>query len=181
MKIWIYLDGRQQGPYSLEELRSLPVTEDTKVWFDGLPKWLPAGSLEELRSLFAAEENNPEVQQTEVATVEVETESTEHVHQAESAQEEAEDSLAPGRRYRRSALPSEPCPKSYLGWSIAVCVFLFSPISLGALISSICVPSKYMRGNVKGARRASSIAVWLIMISIALGFIPVMIMSSLLQ
>lgn len=49
MKIWIYLDGRQQGPYRLEELKDLPVYEETKVWFAGLPKWYPAGVLPELK------------------------------------------------------------------------------------------------------------------------------------
>ena len=49
MKIWVYLDGRQQGPYELEELFDLPVDENTKVWFDGLPRWCAAGEIEELR------------------------------------------------------------------------------------------------------------------------------------
>ena len=52
MKIWIYVDGRQQGPFELEELLDKPVTESTKVWFEGLPKWYPAGYLDELRPLF---------------------------------------------------------------------------------------------------------------------------------
>ena len=50
MKIWIYLEGRQQGPFQLEELKDLPVTEETKVWFAGLPKWYPAGVIPELKS-----------------------------------------------------------------------------------------------------------------------------------
>ena len=32
MKIWIYVDGRQEGPYELEQLLDKPVTPDTKVW-----------------------------------------------------------------------------------------------------------------------------------------------------
>ena len=51
MKIWIYVDGRQEGPYELEQLLDKPVTPDTKVWYEGLPKWYPAGYLDELAQL----------------------------------------------------------------------------------------------------------------------------------
>lgn len=51
-------------------------------------------------------------------------------------------------------------------------------MSLGALVASICVTSFYQGGNVEKARKASEVAAWLIMIAIALGFFPVMLMSS---
>lgn len=37
MKIWVYLNDIQQGPYTLEELSQLPVTASTPVWYEGLP------------------------------------------------------------------------------------------------------------------------------------------------
>ena len=145
MKIWVYLDGRQQGPYELEELFDLPVDENTKVWFDGLPRWCAAGEIEELRCLF---DSNSPVPYT------------------------------PGRRTPHRELPEEPCPSTYLGWSIALTICCCSPLSLGALVASICVTSFYQGGNVEKARKASEVAAWLIMIAIALGFFPVMLMSS---
>ena len=33
MKIWIYKDGAQQGPFDYEELTYLEIGPDTKVWF----------------------------------------------------------------------------------------------------------------------------------------------------
>ncbi|MDE7457823.1 MAG: DUF4339 domain-containing protein, partial [Muribaculaceae bacterium] len=32
MKIWVYLNGNQQGPYTLDELRQLNLTSSTPVW-----------------------------------------------------------------------------------------------------------------------------------------------------
>ncbi len=36
----------------MEELLDMPVDENTKVWFEGLPKWYPAGCLNEMKPLF---------------------------------------------------------------------------------------------------------------------------------
>jgi len=52
MKVWVYLDGRQQGPFEFEQLLDLPVDENTKVWYEGLPRWCAAGELAEMRPLF---------------------------------------------------------------------------------------------------------------------------------
>ena len=53
-----------------------------------------------------------------------------------------------------------------------------SPVSLAALVSSICVSSYYNSGQLKKAKKASEVSAWLIMIAIALGMIPVMLMSA---
>ena len=57
MKIWIYLNGIQQGPYSLDELADMPVKASTPVWYEGLPQWLPAGEAPATASLFGAEQS----------------------------------------------------------------------------------------------------------------------------
>ena len=43
MKIWVHLNGQQQGPYEFEQLKSLPITPQTPVWYDGLAQWTVAG------------------------------------------------------------------------------------------------------------------------------------------
>lgn len=50
-----------------------------------------------------------------------------------------------------------------------------SPVSLAALVSSICTSSFFMRGDVRKARKASEVTAWLIMIALALGMIPAML------
>ncbi len=189
MKIWIYVDGRQEGPFSMEELLDKPVTEHTKVWFEGLPKWYPAGYLDELRPLFdgtlaaqvaadaenkadtGTEESAPSESETETVTV-AETETV-----IADVPEQKTSRYAPGRRYYRPQL-DEPCPPTYLGWSIFLTVCCCSPVSMAGLIASICVTSYYGNGNLKKAKKASEIACWLVMISFALGIIPAMLMSA---
>ncbi len=81
--------------------------------------------------------------------------------------------------YRRPQQPGEPCPPTYLGWSVFLMICCCSPVSLGALAASICVSSYYGRGDLDKARKASEWAAWLIMISFALGMIPSMMLSAL--
>lgn len=55
MKIWIYLNGLQQGPYTLDQLRLLSLDPSTPVWYDGLPQWQPAHLAPLTAGLFAAD------------------------------------------------------------------------------------------------------------------------------
>jgi hypothetical protein len=53
MKTWfIRLNHQSFGPYTIEELKTLPVAEDDYIWKKGLPDWVQAGSIPELRRLF---------------------------------------------------------------------------------------------------------------------------------
>lgn len=188
MKIWIYIDGRQEGPYSMEELLDKPVDENTKVWFEGLAKWYPAGALAEMRPLFDGSLLADACKAPEsMADAEM---SDDTVSQAESVAEEpvAEEVVleirpaarfAPGARYVSKSRPDEPCPPTYLGWTIFLFICCCSPVSLAALVASICVSSYYNNGRIDRARKASEVTAWLIMVAIALGMIPMMLMSAL--
>lgn len=170
MKIWIYVDGRQEGPYTLEELLDKQINENTKVWFEGLPKWYPAGSLEQLRPLFDGTIARQQAQQ-EIDEVIEETTTTEpEPHSTVSYQ--------PYKPYQPQA-PEEPCPPTFIGWTIFLTICCCSPISIAALAASICTSVFYNNCNLAKAKKASEITEWLIMIAIALGFIPVVLMSML--
>lgn len=52
MKIYIYLNGHQQGPYHRDELVGRRITPQTPVWYSGLRSWTPAGEAECTRWLF---------------------------------------------------------------------------------------------------------------------------------
>lgn len=199
MKIWIYIEGRQDGPYTLEELLDKPVDEHTMVWFEGLPKWYPAGYLDELKPLFdgslaagtaivdnaaetekatCASEGAP-VEETANGTSATESENAEP-HTTSTWEPAATTSrYAPGQRYNASRKPEKPCPPTYIGWSIFLTICCCSPVSLAGLIASICVSTYYNGGNLDKARKASEVAAWLVMIAFALGMIPVMLMSAL--
>ncbi|MDE5628841.1 MAG: CD225/dispanin family protein [Muribaculaceae bacterium] len=183
MKIWIYLDGQQQGPFELEQLMDMEgFDENTKVWFEGLPKWYPAGTLDELRPLF---DSSTPMSGAEPVHTEPQRENEPVAEEEHREEETASDSqpdtsrFAPGARYVYPAQLDEPCPPTYLGWSIFLLICCCSPVSLGALIASLCVSSFYNSGKLEKSKKASEWAAWLIMISIALGMLPVMLMSSL--
>lgn len=187
MKIWIYLNGRQEGPYSLEELLDKPVDENTKVWFEGLPKWYPAGALEQMRPLFdgtltrtgAQAETDEVTEETELHTVgDAEPEVTQTV--VEEIREAPQSRFAPGMRYVPRSRPDKPCPPTYLGWTIFLTICCCSPVSVAGLVASIFVTSNYNNGRLDKARKASEVAAWLVMIAIALGMIPAMLMLSLI-
>lgn len=46
-------DGQQRGPFTLEELAAKNLRPETPVWTEGMADWKPAGTVEELASLFA--------------------------------------------------------------------------------------------------------------------------------
>lgn len=186
MKFWIFLDGRQQGPYELEQLMDMPVEPTTPVWFEGLPQWLPAANVAELNPLFgkdvpaasAPEETSTEqTLQTGEPGVHVEEETSAEVVTPTDKKATATGKYTPGRRCNVNNRPEEPCPPTYLGWTIFLTVCCCSPVSLASLVTSICVSSYYNSGNLNKSRKASEITAWLVMIAIALGFLPAMLMG----
>jgi hypothetical protein len=59
MNYFIIVNDAQQGPYTLEELRSRGITTDTLVWCEGMADWQPAWKVEELRPLFYGQSTPP--------------------------------------------------------------------------------------------------------------------------
>lgn len=202
MKIWIYADGAQKGPFSEEELRALNISSTTPVWYEGMPKWLPAAEVPAVMAIIEGDKASEDasVQDSVEVSENVPASETETEEKAEVAVSEngasAEETVvaaveepvqeqkpvskyAPGQRaskiYRER--PEEPCPPTYLGWSVFLTVCCCSPVSLASLIASIFVTSYYNKGDLRKSQRASEWAAWLIMIAIALGFFPMMIMS----
>lgn len=55
MSKYFYSDGsNQHGPFTLDELKTKPITPSTLVWYDGLPSWVAASSLPELSSIISS-------------------------------------------------------------------------------------------------------------------------------
>lgn len=66
-KIWyLKINGKPQGPYSIEELKSLrEVTPDTLVWYPPLKEWVPMRSVPELQEVFIDPETPEEKENDE--------------------------------------------------------------------------------------------------------------------
>ena len=59
MEIYIIENGQQRGPFTLEQLRFMPITPDTEVWKEGMYNWVKASEVPELRDLLDAQGQTP--------------------------------------------------------------------------------------------------------------------------
>lgn len=57
--VYLHRDGRQQGPYTLPQLKLMTLTPDTPVWYEGLADWMPASQAPLTAGLFNAAEPIP--------------------------------------------------------------------------------------------------------------------------
>jgi len=53
-KFYIHKDDKQQGPFSIDELKDLKITRDAMVWFEGEENWKKASDIDEIKSLFTS-------------------------------------------------------------------------------------------------------------------------------
>ena len=58
MNYFILVNNQQQGPYTLQELRSRNISSATLVWAEGMDDWTPAWQVAELQPLFAGNAAN---------------------------------------------------------------------------------------------------------------------------
>lgn len=54
MKVWIHINGIQEGPFPIENLPLDRMGADTPVWYNGLPDWMPACQAPEVARVLAA-------------------------------------------------------------------------------------------------------------------------------
>lgn len=53
MKIWFIRHNNESlGPYTINELKNLSLAKDDYIWKEGLPDWMQAASIPELKQLF---------------------------------------------------------------------------------------------------------------------------------
>lgn len=182
MKYWVIFNNKQEGPFTLEELRHYPLTMNTPVWHQGLPQWVQAQEVAELRSLI--EQKNP-APQTPYGTAPYVREQSSAPQQSaygqQPSQAAGQQQAYPRQTYAqqqyapRKAAPQdngrEPRPSNYLGWAIAATLLCCMPIGVVAIIYAAGVNTKYDRGDIEGASKASDRAQLWIMLSVVLGLL----------
>ncbi len=146
MNYWVVIDRQKFGPLTLEEVRSMPVREESYVWHSGLPSWVRAKDVPELADLFV--QPQPQLQpQPQVVP----------------------PPPPPPQRPQAPLLP--PKPPTYLGWSIASIICCCLVFGIVAVIYSSKVTPLYDQGDFEGAKKASEKAeLWLI-IAITAGIV----------
>ncbi len=183
MEYWIIVDGRHAGPYSAAQLVAAGMTPDTLVWREGLSEWVPASQVEELARLIAERDGTTAAGTPEepAETVVTETETTIISEPEPAPCEPAAQQTPPGYAHPAPGIaygapsigrqPEEPCPPTYVGWSVAATILCCIPLGIPAIIFSAMVKSAYYRGEIAKARRYSNLAQWFIILAITLGVV----------
>ena len=55
MNYFIIVNDQQQGPFTIDELKLRGIAPDTLVWAEGMPQWMPASQVDELKTSFQNE------------------------------------------------------------------------------------------------------------------------------
>lgn len=154
MKIWVYLNGIQQGPYTFDELSQLQITPSTPVWYEGLPQWLPASEAPATASLFASRQAADDV-----ASQSVVSQSSTAPHPAVTINTAATQEDIP------------PAPPTFIGWSVFILLCCFPIGGLLGIIFSVMSGNAYRSGDYVRAKRLSESAEWCVILSIVIGLV----------
>ncbi|MGM9802687.1 MAG: GYF domain-containing protein [Muribaculaceae bacterium] len=130
MKFFVAINGQQQGPFEIEELRSYNLTKQTLVWTEGMPEWRPAGDVPELATLFGAPQ--PPFQQQPFNPYQQQT-----------------------NPWGNNQQPMPPQPKTWLVESILVTVFCCMIFGIIGIINAANVSSLYSQGRYQESVDAS--------------------------
>jgi hypothetical protein len=165
MEYWTIIDDRHAGPYSADELIDMGITPQSPVWTSGLPDWVEASEIEELRILLDRK-YAPAPPAPEPAAAPLPPNPEPYIAPEPAFDPEHEPAPQP-----YIAPAPEPCPPAYLVWSIIVTILCCQPLGIAAIICSAQVKPSYYRGNLAKATKMSNWAQWCIILAIVLGII----------
>lgn len=195
---WTIVDDKHAGPYSAAELVEMGIGPTNMVWTQGLPDWVEAQQIEELKFLIdfrdrsgaSAPESTEETVAVDEETVAVDEETAAPASEydiASGQQTAPQPTPAPCRPQScfQSAPPAhpgwqqatqapvgaEPCPPAYLAWAIVVTILCCQILGVAAIVCSCLIKSNYNRGNLVKANKLSNATQWLIILSIVLGLL----------
>lgn len=159
MKIWIHINGMQQGPYSKEEIAAMNLPAATPVWYEGLPQWIPACQAPALSDIFGYNREAADGEHAAEPEAEVRVEERVVVEPVEPVAA----AVAPSATLRR--------PDTFLAWSILLTLCCCTPFSIAAIVTGAIANSRFGRGDVDGARRMSRATEWLVILAITFGIV----------
>lgn len=198
MNYWIIVNDHHDGPYSVDTLVANGLKPEDLVWTEGLADWTPAGNILELaeamnlRDSMAAAPAEPAAPVAAEVIEIVETEAEAQMEQeaacdAEPAQQpqpaqqpyatpqmqtaytQAAPAQAAAMTQGAAMTQAEPCPPSYIAWSIIVTVLCCTIVGIPAIVFASMTKSAYYRGDLAKAKRYSEITQWFIIAAIVLG------------
>lgn len=162
MQVYVIFDGQQHGPFEMDELRRMPVTPQTPVWYQGLSDWTAAGEASATRFLFETPDAGP----TQAACPDPLPDPPyadcgplpEPPYLIEGAGEPAQPVAGDAR--------PQHIPNSYMALSILLTILCCLPFGVVACIKSANVSECLEKGDYEGARRNSRAALTWVWVSL---------------
>lgn len=167
MKFWIRINGLQEGPMEVEQMKEYNITPTTYVWCAGMKDWAYARDVEDLREVIKHAEEATEAEPAPEAVVTsadepktedvvaeeigenveenaVEAEEAESVEHESAEMPEPQPMTEPQLRQTpvQQQVPAEPkkelpCPSNNLIWAILVTIFCCQPFPICGIIAII--------------------------------------------
>ncbi len=153
------IDNRRVGPLTFDELAAIALTADIPVWHDGLPDWTICGELPELAYRFRRPTPPPPPSVSE----NIRPPQPPIVAEPEPVAETIIEATV--------TRESEPCPPTYMAWSIVATVLCCLPIGIVGIIFASKVTTAWRMGDLKNAEKYSEWTQWCIILSISLGLL----------
>src|SRR5690554_2752906 len=127
MKKYFYSDGTNNfGPFTIEELKEKKITRETKVWFQELGEWKPAGIVPEMDEIFKLVP--PPIKKTN---------SNFNFNNMDNTN-------------------NQKPPKTWLVESILVTLFCCLPFGIAGIVNASKVESRFHSGDINGANMYSA-------------------------
>lgn len=184
MKIWIHINGVQEGPFDETTLPLDRMNAATPVWYEGLSYWMPAAKAPITAQIITnhlMQQSTPQQQNSPNQTVRetIDVEYTEELPKSQqqdcspttgspevtNTQQQNSYSYTPRQRSSFTQTPAKK-PQTYLIWSILLTVLCCNPVGIIPIITGNQVTSKFKNFNYEGARKSSEITEWWLMITI---------------
>lgn len=167
----------------MEQLREYPLTLRTPVWHQGLPQWVQAKDVAEIRYIIeqkAREQQlpfgqpyvrqEPYVGQQPPYGTPSQTPAQNTMPNPAAQTPYRQQPIMGGRPVNRT-IKTDDRPSSYLGWAIAATLLCCLLPGVVAIIYAAGVNGKYNRGDIEGARKASERAQMWIIITVVAGLL----------
>lgn len=195
MKFWIRINGRQEGPMEIEQMKEFNITPTTYVWCAGMKDWAYARDVEDLKEVLlqsenvntpepaepTIEENNDVEPSVEIANEvaksieennnEAQDEVVDDVEIIEAEQEETTIQPEKPAEEVETKLELPPCPPTNLVWAVITTVLCCQVTGIISIILAAQVTSKYNCGDYETAKKYSNWSAWLVIASIILSIL----------
>ena len=197
MKFWIRINGLQEGPMEIDQMKDYNVTPTTYVWCAGMKDWAYARDVEDLKDIIAWDnsdeepptfETEPQIEEeTDNSEVEVSNDSDDDTvvetdtTAIDDDDDEAYDSYQPGNTPKpgndhpkaTNAYQSNdrPCPSNNLIWAILCTIFCCQITGIIAIVFAAQVSSKYDENGYAAAKKYSDWAGIMCIVSVILAIL----------